>query len=675
MAAQEVNLKVLALINEERNGYGLRSNEYAKYHAHCSHKVQRLRQKLKLTHGKGREFKKVAPVSAEALTNEHLQLSLFEAERAWTHSHEISSAPDISEEGNGALRHASTARFRRAVSHSSTLLSQARSILSTTKNISPTTLLEIHAYHLTLQGRFYLRRDAFAEALPLLALAAYLLSPAALNENPNSSREEALYGTFADEIAPQIRYAAHSLGVKNAYDTGAVVQAVVLGAAGKDAASSALLKEHVPNFNDLLEGMRKERASEAGSSQRRGMLREVQWEGAPVPIRVPELVDAFLKVQAAEDVLVKGEESGDAPKSKGGKGARSKVASYDAVLLALADAESVAQTLAEAKELSGSSESQAPAPGAQGGPARDIHFVLAYTSYRLLARRIERDLLLVDSLLATPTPQTKSPATGKGKEQQEDPRINPGLVKLYDAILQSLEQMRNLSVVDESVELVPSVEGRLAFSRAKRVFHLARTYATLTRYAEALSLTAKASLYLREARSIISTTTTFSSSTTSPEESHYPITADTLTAFEESLAKEEQKMKMAWYTLNGGAIPGTPEADAKFKKPSFLDVAFNYIELPQDRLLARAGKSVPGSAAPSGPPSPVISKAKPNAPPSPVASKNPSLPGEGGGGKRRAKVEDQVPGPEPVPEPKIVSSGGGLTGGLSGILGGWWGKK
>lgn len=49
-----------------------------------------------------------------------------------------------------------------------------------------------------------------------------------------------------------------------------------------------------------------------------------------------------------------------------------------------------------------------------------------------------------------------------------DPRINPGLVKLYDTILQSLEQMRNLSIVDESIDLVPSVESRLAFSRAKR---------------------------------------------------------------------------------------------------------------------------------------------------------------------------------------------------------------
>lgn len=108
---------------------------------------------------------------------------------------------------------------------------------------------------------------------------------------------------------------------------------------------------------------------------------------------------------------------------------------------------------------------------------RDIHFVYAYATYRLLSRRIERDLLLVDSLLSpspvtpprlSPKPAKLGAAKGKEREPAADPRINPGLVKLYDTILQSLEQMRNLSIVDESIDLVPSVESRLTFSRAKR---------------------------------------------------------------------------------------------------------------------------------------------------------------------------------------------------------------
>ena len=153
----------------------------------------------------------------------------------------------------------------------------------------------------------------------------------------------------------------------------------------------------------------------------------------------------------------------------------------------------------------------ANASSSQGGSSgdRDIHFILAYTTYKRLSRHVERDLLLVNSLLpssaAASSPLRTRPlpkallkqrerraerekkiarATGAAAPvsktvstallgEKVDPRINPGLVKLYDTILQGLEQMRNLSIVDESVDLVPSVESRLAYAKAKRcVVHI-----------------------------------------------------------------------------------------------------------------------------------------------------------------------------------------------------------
>ena len=110
-----------------------------------------------------------------------------------------------------------------------------------------------------------------------------------------------------------------------------------------------------------------------------------------------------------------------------------------------------------------------PTSGDTGG-GRDINFICAFISFSLLSRRIERDLLLVDSLTLH---QTSRSNDVKGKQRQspvvsEDPRLNPGLVKLYDTILQSLEQMRTLSVVDESVDLVPAIETKLAYSKARR---------------------------------------------------------------------------------------------------------------------------------------------------------------------------------------------------------------
>jgi len=116
--------------------------------------------------------------------------------------------------------------------------------------------------------------------------------------------------------------------------------------------------------------------------------------------------------------------------------------------------------------------------------------VHTFTVFRLLSRRVERDLLLVESLTtpppttarSRPTPKSGDKPTSKGKQKEvaaSDPRLNPGLVKLYDTILQSLEQMRSLSVVDESLDLVPAVESKLAYSKAKRILYLSRTYAGL----------------------------------------------------------------------------------------------------------------------------------------------------------------------------------------------------
>ena len=98
----------------------------------------------------------------------------------------------------------------------------------------------------------------------------------------------------------------------------------------------------------------KEESSAVG--QDRGKLKELLWEGEPVPVRNPELVDVLLKVQEAQEKLAedKPDEKGDADKKERmGKGVKSKrgVASYDAILLALSEAEDVARKLVEAQKV------------------------------------------------------------------------------------------------------------------------------------------------------------------------------------------------------------------------------------------------------------------------------------------------------------------------------------
>ena len=104
---------------------------------------------------------------------------------------------------------------------------------------------------------------------------------------------------------------------------------------------------------------------------------------------------------------------------------------------------------------------------------RDIHFVHVFIVYHLLARRIQRDLLLISTILAQNSQASRRHAgskTASSKSQKEtvDARLYPAIVKLFDTILQSLNQMRTLSIVDESPDLAAAVDSRVSFTNARR---------------------------------------------------------------------------------------------------------------------------------------------------------------------------------------------------------------
>ncbi|SRR5713101_5890891 len=104
---------------------------------------------------------------------------------------------------------------------------------------------------------------------------------------------------------------------------------------------------------------------------------------------------------------------------------------------------------------------------------RDIHFVHFFIVYHLLARRIQRDSLLISTILAQNSHASRKHAgskTASSKSQKEivDARLYPAIVKLFDTILQSLNQMRMLSIVDESPDLAAAVDSRVSFTNARR---------------------------------------------------------------------------------------------------------------------------------------------------------------------------------------------------------------
>ena len=205
--------------------------------------------------------------------------------------------------------------------------------------MSAENLLELTTYTLILNGRFLRsREEQLQDALSQLSVARFLLDN--LSAQATSSRDQALVTLFIDEIGPEIRYCAHQLGNKKAYDVDSIVHE--LSAAHRD--------KLVEDCDNILAALREETAGGAqGSSKKK--LNTLMWEGKPVPIRNPELVDALLKVQEAEAKLAATKKSPGDKVQSGSNTTKRSVGAYDTVLSALSDSEEVARKQAETQQV------------------------------------------------------------------------------------------------------------------------------------------------------------------------------------------------------------------------------------------------------------------------------------------------------------------------------------
>ena len=488
-------------------------------------------------------------------------------------------------------------------------------------------------YTLIINGRLFRHRYEFEDALVQLSVARGLLDE--LASKAATSRDQALATAFADEIGPEIRHCAHEMRLQNSYDVDAIVGSV----------APKHRSQLVEDYDKVLASLGKETESAGHVRQK---LETLLWEDEPVPVRNPELVDVLLRVQEAEKRLSEGskleeqqatqEAAEGSKKGKLGKGARSKrgVAAYDAILLALSDAEEVARKLVEAQQLAGSISSAAPAG------TRDIAFVHAFVVYQLLSYRIQRDLLLISTLLhqsqAARAPRAPGSGAPKPRKERVDARLYPAIVKLLDTTIQSLEQMRALTIVDESPDLASAVEARQEFTKARRCRYLARCYAPLRKYAEALTLTQHANIHLRSARSTLGV---LADSESDPI-TFYPLLPADVDQLDKDVSEDSTEYKRDWFAYNGGSVD--EEARKTYKKPLFFDIALNYVKLDMDKLQERAGK--------------VVEKAPQQTVVAPIAEK-----------KMTARVVEEVERAE-TPEPSTAARGG-----LGSLLGGWWGRK
>ncbi|BGP50455.1 signal recognition particle subunit srp68 [Rhodotorula kratochvilovae] len=632
-----ISIPLLQLVSDARSTYGLRHQDFGRYRSHCVAKVHHLRKAVGLgqTQGKSRKYQKKAVEADKVTSDKHLQIVLFDAERSWAHSQLLKSTLD-DPSTPPATKHHFAKRLAKASSHAGALLTLVHDP-ALAPRLSAAHTAQVQAYALVQRGTVAFERGKHAEGLSALSGAYAVLGR--LAETAPSATDEALANEVMDEVEPMLRFCAYRLG----RDTASGVAAISEEVAAKE--MGAL----VPGWEEL-----SARLGTEGAAEKRESV-EIRWRGEVVPVRNAELVGPALKVQEALASLREDE----ARSKKGGEGAQGKkkaveaggakkeilgarrMGTYDKALLVLSDAEAVAHQLVEDNQIAASKGNTARSEAA----ARPLTLFHAYIQYHLLSVRLKRDLLLIASSaskLATREAKihaaetafvaqtgARDPAVAEGKIRRLRAKALPGLVRVFDTALLSLEAMRDLEAVEMDDELSTTVEARIALVRAQRCKYLSQANAlppSLSRapaspaaltsaYGSALSLNARAKLYVREARHAAGTLAALASPSAAEEDNDdaeedlvapaLPLSEEAFAALERALEADEARLAPEWFDANGGAVSGElgveglsldadegeGEKDGKRKVP-FYDVAFNYVAaFDMDAIAARAGLS------------------------------------------------------------------------------------
>ena len=221
--------------------------------------------------------------------------------------------------------------------------------------------------------------------------------------------------------------------------------------------------------------------------------------------------------------------------------------------------------------------------------------------------------------------------------------VYPSLVKLYDNVVQSLEQARELELVVHDPDLSNVLDARISFVRATRALYVARVFELVRRHPSALALVERARLYVRQAHASLELVDSAAEPLSEHDDSSVDFVRDVLrldaAAFDALSAELDEAYHAfanAWYDARrargpvvssssnpddlpvdhlalddddddnggggggGGGAGGKQQRQQKKKqRDPFYDVAFNYVAgVDHDALATKAG--ILASPAPAG---------------------------------------------------------------------------
>ncbi|XP_037094102.1 signal recognition particle subunit SRP68-like [Pollicipes pollicipes] len=303
------------------------------------------------------------------------------------------------------------------------------------------TKLEVQAYAADIRGTlaFELRRWTDAIQHYTQAQTIYKKLASALNEE-----EAVVYRARAGELLPLLSFCAYSVGDK--------------------AAGEELMKMRT-GHNDMLDTLIAEtRARQAEA------LSEITWRGRTVGVQHEKVRAFLLNVQEFESAK---EEADD------------KLELYESLLMDCKDAMNVVKD-----ELRQDPAYKQYQPGGDT-PVGPMHYLLTYLSYIRLNTTVERNLIIIENTEARLRQKTKG-ADGRKARLQD-------VIRLYEIILQNLQEVPQLAGLEGDLEIRSSVQAQISAYKGFRCFYVAESYSNHEKWPESLALLSRVENYCQNA--------------------------------------------------------------------------------------------------------------------------------------------------------------------------------
>ncbi|OSS53027.1 hypothetical protein B5807_02724 [Epicoccum nigrum] len=588
--------------------------DYSTYRAQLTRRLRIVQKKLGRATPKNAKYAAKAPVTAgDIATNvEFLHILLLTAERAWAHAmamKALHSEDKADKNIAGSTRKHIISRLHKAVQAAKEVVALLSDPAS---GAAQTDVLEARAYVYALAGAHEFEKQAegikakgagantsWDACLTNLAAARVLYS--ALHR---ATKKDLFKDVLAGTIDPSIRYAAYQNRIPRTVGVPAVAH------------------KYFPKDEQLAKAVQEVDATALQEEEATALSSQITWRGRTANIVDAAIGQALVSIEAASRNL---------SESPAGSSPKDRANAYDDILIASQDAVDATRRAIEELEKEGVAEGDAR--------MQDLRVTNLKVNYDLISWRIGRNRVLIGaddglSFAANPAQKPRRPRKdGKEWTPRDEPtgrklaRLRER-VALYDAILQSIDSIKELRGAARDAAFVAELDAQRAYFQALKCLNLAHAHAFQAAPKNALALCSRALSLSGQASSLSpspSPSSPDASATTSaPHLAVSSTQASTLHAALQNLSSHYRGVvALSSITSSSSTTPKpAPTANAapvverlneypasgavdlanlvtwppKLKpvpvKPLFLDVAWNYVEYPGRKEVAREEEEV-----------------------------------------------------------------------------------